>query len=166
MKQGLGTQLRHLIELMDGAVDAAYSEAGLNYRPRYTPVMRVLAEHGSQTVGRIAELAGITQPAVTQTLALMKQDGLLSIIAGDSDARQRLVCLSTDGEALLGKLQECWQITKKAADGLDAELPYPLSQCLHEAIEALHTLSFGDRIRAARVSQNKPVRHTRRQTKD
>lgn len=158
--------MRHLIELLDGAVDAAYSEAGLDYRPRYTPVMRVLASHGSQTVGRIAELAGITQPAVTQTLALMKDDGLLSIVAGDSDARQRLVCLSADGEALLSKLQECWQITKKAADSLDADLPYPLSLCLHDAIEALHTLSFGDRIRAARANENKPARPARRQAKN
>ena len=33
MKQGLGTQLRHLIELLDGAVQQAYADAGLDYRP-------------------------------------------------------------------------------------------------------------------------------------
>jgi DNA-binding MarR family transcriptional regulator len=154
MKQGLGTQLRHLIELLDGAVDAAYAEAGLDYRPRYTPVMRVLAAEGNLTVGRIAELAGITQPAVTQTLALMKADGLLSIVASDNDARQRLVCLSSKGKALLGSLQECWQVTKQAADGLDAELAYPLSACLHDAISALQKRSFGERIRAVRQQKS------------
>jgi len=156
MKQGLGTQLRHLIDLLDGAVEAAYGEAGLDYRPRYTPVMRVLAEHGSLTVGRIAELAGITQPAVTQTLALMKRDGLLSIVASDADARQRLVSLSSPGESLLGRLQDCWQVTRKAADGLDAELPYPLSRCLQEAIEALQQRPFGERIRASRLAPADP----------
>ncbi|TWB24655.1 MarR family protein [Nitrospirillum amazonense] len=153
MKQGLGTQLRHLIELLDGAVDAAYGEAGLAYRPRYTPVMRVLAAHGSLTVGRIAELAGITQPAVTQTLALMKADKLVSITASDSDARQRVVRLSAHGVSLLDRLRDCWDATRQAADSLDAELPYPLSLCLHEAIEALRRQSFGDRIRAARRGQ-------------
>ncbi|MEC4594086.1 MULTISPECIES: MarR family winged helix-turn-helix transcriptional regulator [Nitrospirillum] len=153
MKQGLGTQLRHLIDLLDGAVDAAYGEAGLDYRPRYTPIMRVLAAHGSLTIGRIAELAGITQPAVTQTLALMKADKLVSITASDSDARQRLVRLSDHGVSLLGRLQDCWDRTRQAADSLDADLPYPLSQCLREAIEALHKRPFGDRIRAAHHSR-------------
>ena len=37
MKSTQGTQLRHLIELLDGAVGAAYEAAGLDYRPRYTP---------------------------------------------------------------------------------------------------------------------------------
>ena len=39
MKQGLGTQLRHLIELLDGAVQQAYVDAGLNYRPRYSDTL-------------------------------------------------------------------------------------------------------------------------------
>ncbi|MCY7306720.1 MAG: hypothetical protein LH632_11335 [Rhodoferax sp.] len=56
MKQGLGTQLRHLIELLDGDVAQAYADAGLDYRPRYTPVMRVLQQHGSAPIGRIAEV--------------------------------------------------------------------------------------------------------------
>jgi len=71
MKQGLGTQLRHLIELLDGAVQQAYVDAGLDYRPRYTPVMRVLAQQQSATIGQLAELAGITQPAVTQQAITM-----------------------------------------------------------------------------------------------
>ncbi|WP_044558906.1 MarR family winged helix-turn-helix transcriptional regulator [Azospirillum sp. B4] len=153
MRQGLGTQLRHLIDLLDGAVDAAYGEAGLDYRPRYTPVMRVLAAHDGLSIGRIAELAGITQPAVTQTLALMKADKLVTVTASDSDARQRVVRLSRHGRSLLGRLQECWDMTRRAADSLDADLPYPLSQCLREAIEALEKHPFGDRIRAARHRQ-------------
>ena len=74
MKQGLGTQLRHLIELLDGAVEASYVEAGLNYRPRYTPVMRALAANEALTIGEIAAQAGITQPAATQTVAVMVKE--------------------------------------------------------------------------------------------
>jgi DNA-binding MarR family transcriptional regulator len=156
MKQGLGTQLRHLIELLDGAVQQAYTDAGLDYRPRYTPVMRVLAQQQSATIGQLAELAGITQPAVTQTVALMKKEGLLLVAASDDDGRQRVVRLSSKGEALLPRLQECWQATKRAADSLDAELEFPLSQCLAQAVAVLGQRSFGDRIRDA----NKKVRPT------
>jgi DNA-binding MarR family transcriptional regulator len=154
MKQGLGTQLRHLIELLDGAVQQAYTDAGLDYRPRYTPVMRVLAAQGSATLGQLATLAGLTQPAATQTVALMKKNGLLLVATGGEDGRQRVVRLSPEGEALLPRLQDCWQATKQAADGLDAELAFPLSDCLAEAIAALGTRSFDQRIRDARSTES------------
>jgi DNA-binding MarR family transcriptional regulator len=156
MKQGLGTQLRHLIELLDGAVQQAYTDAGLDYRPRYTPMMRVLAQQQSATIGQLAELAGITQPAATQTVALMKKEGLLLVAASGEDGRQRVVRLSRQGEALLPRLQACWQATRRAADSLDAELEFPLSECLAQAIAVLEQRSFGDRIRDA----NKKVRPT------
>jgi DNA-binding MarR family transcriptional regulator len=151
MKQGLGTQLRHLIELLDGAVQQAYTDAGLDYRPRYTPMMRVLAQQQSATIGQLAELAGITQPAATQTVALMKKEGLLLVAASGEDGRQRVVRLSRQGEALLPRLQACWQATRRAADSLDAELEFPLSECLAQAIAVLEQRSFGDRIRDANM---------------
>ena len=150
MKQGLGTQLRHLIELLDGAVAASYEEAGIDYRTRYTPVMRALAAGAPRTVGQIAEAAGITQPAATQTVALMLKEDLVSTMASPADARQKLVSLSRRGQALLPQLQQCWAATSAAAASLDADLPYPLSDTLAQAIAALEQHPFGARIRAAR----------------
>lgn len=152
-KAGLGTQLRHLIELLDGAVEEAYVEAGLFYRPRYTPVMRALVQREPLAIGEIAARAGITQPAATQTVALMAKEGLLVVEAGARDARQKMVRLSERGREMLPRIQACWEATKAAADGLDADLPYPLSQVLEEAIRALDANSFGARIRAARAAQ-------------
>ena len=151
MKQGLGTQLRHLIELLDGDVALAYEEAGLAYRPRYTPVMRVLGLHGQAAIGEIAAFAGITQPAATQTVALMKKEGLVEVVAGQ-DSRQRLVTLSAAGKAMLPRLQRCWAATSAAAASLDADLPHPLSATLAQAILALQERPFIERIRAARSS--------------
>jgi len=151
MKQGLGTQLRHLIELLDGAVEASYVEAGLDYRPRYTPVMRALAAVDALTIGEIAAQAGITQPAATQTVAVMVKEGLLVTSAGASDARRKMVRLSEAGRAMLPRLQQCWQATSRAAASLDAQLSHPLSETLASAIDALEKESFGDRIRAARA---------------
>jgi MarR family transcriptional regulator, organic hydroperoxide resistance regulator len=156
MKQGLGTQLRHLIELLDGAVAASYEEAGIDYRPRYTPVMRALAKDAPLTVSQIAQAAGITQPAATQTVALMLKEDLVATMPSPTDARQKLVRLSARGQALLPQLQRCWAATKAAADSLDADLPYPLSATLAQAIEALDRQPFGARIRAARHRLSHP----------
>jgi DNA-binding MarR family transcriptional regulator len=152
MQRGLGTQLRHLLDLLDGAVADAYAREGLSYRPRYTPVMRALIDQGSLSIGQIAEAAGITQPAATQTVNLMVKEGLVEVGPGLHDGRQRLVSLSALGLSLLPQLQACWRATAAAAAGLDAELPAPLSQVLEAAIAALERQPFGERLQAARLT--------------
>ncbi|MFL6657581.1 MAG: MarR family winged helix-turn-helix transcriptional regulator [Massilia sp.] len=153
MKATHGTQLRHLIELLDGAVGAAYDEAGLDYRPRYTPVMRALMASEPLTIGFIAEAAGITQPAATQTVALMIKDGLVSAEAGPADARQKLIRLTPKGRDMVAALQRCWQATAIASASLEADLPFSLTDVLASAIVALEKKPFGARIREARAQQ-------------
>lgn len=150
MNLTLGTQLRHLLELLDGAVEQSYLDAGLSYRPRYTPVMRVLIERESATIGDIAEIAHITQPAATQTIALMINEGLVSAKPGAADGRQRLISLTDAGRKLLPRIQACWQATAVAATSLEADLPQSLSQALAAAIATLETKPFGERIALAR----------------
>ncbi len=156
MKQGLGTQLRHLIELLDGDVRRTYADLGLDYRPRYTPVMRVLQQHDTAPIGRIADASGLTQPAVTQTVGLMKKKGLVDVSTGP-DGRQRMVSLTPHGRAMLVDVEACWSATTAAANQLDAELVVPLSSCLAEAIEALKSRSFVARIRDARARAPSPI---------
>lgn len=151
MKATHGTQLRHLIELLDGAVGAAYEEAGINYRPRYTSVVRALMASEPASIGAIAETAGITQPAATQTIALMVKDGLVSAEAGPTDGRQKLIRFTDKGRDLIPRLQDCWHATRLASDSLEADLPFPLGKVLDRTIKALEAKSFGERIRQARA---------------
>ncbi|WP_426107853.1 MarR family winged helix-turn-helix transcriptional regulator [Massilia sp. TSP1-1-2] len=150
MKSTHGTQLRHLIELLDGAVGDAYETAGLNYRPRYTPVMRSLMAKEPATIGFIAEAAGITQPAATQTIALMVKDGIVSVQASPTDARKKMIRLTQHGRDLVPQLKMCWQATALASASLEAALPYSLTDVLDSAIRALAAKPFGERIREAR----------------
>ncbi len=165
MKPTHGTQLRHLIELLDGAVGAAYEAAGLNYRPRYTPVMRSLMAKEPATIGFIAEAAGITQPAATQTIALMIKDGIVSVEASPTDARQKMIRLTQLGRDLIPQLKMCWQATAIASASLEADLPYSLSEVLDSAIRALEEKSFGGRIRDARAQLEDDQTTTEKGTK-
>lgn len=150
MKQGLGTQLAHLLDLLDGAVLGAYTRTGLPMRPRYTPVLRALIACEPSTIGQITAAAGITQPAATQTIALMVKDGLVSSTPGKHDARQRMIRLTPKGRRLLPEIQACWAATQRAADSLDHDLPFPLSEALARALEALQAKPFDQRIAEAR----------------
>ena len=150
MKQGLGTQLAHLLDLLDSAVQEGYTHSGLPMRPRYTPVLRALIACEPSTIGQITAAAGISQPAATQTIALMVKDGLVSSTPGKQDGRQRLIRLTPKGRKLLPEIQACWEATKRAADSLDQDLPFPLAEALARALEALKAKPFGQRIAEAR----------------
>jgi DNA-binding MarR family transcriptional regulator len=144
----LGTLLRHLIEKLDGAVEESYVDSGLDYRPRYTPVVRALIESGPASIRSISRSAGITHSAVSQTVAQMMERGLVRFEAG-GDARERIVALTPAAKAMIPKLQQHWRATNAAADALDTELSMPLSKLLREAIEALDRRSFAQRIGSA-----------------
>jgi DNA-binding MarR family transcriptional regulator len=151
---GLGTRLRHLIELLDDGVSEANDYAGIAYRPRYTPIMRALADGQSLTIGQLADAARISQPAATQTVAVMVKDGLVEVGAGAADARQRVVALSRRGRALMPRLEQAWLATDRAAASLDAESA--LSTAVSAALAALERQSFGDRIAQA-LEQTNPT---------
>lgn len=148
VKQTFGTQVRRLLELLDGDVVKFYEEAGLDYRPRYTPVMRLLLRKGPMTVGEIAEASGLTQPAVSQTLREMRKSDLIED-QPTADRRVRRIGLTDHGESLRDPLEAQWAATNAAGQTLNTGLSYPLSDLLAEAIESLEADPFADRIRRA-----------------
>ena len=148
VKQTLGTQVRRLLELLDGDVAALYAEGGHDYRPRYTPVMRPLLRQGAMTVGELAQVSGLSQPAISQTVGQMAKAGLVENVR-DTDRRVRRITLSARGEALRQPLEQQWAATALAAAQLNSELPMPLSDLLAEAIVRLEADPFASRIRRA-----------------
>jgi DNA-binding MarR family transcriptional regulator len=149
----LGTLLRHLIEVLDGAVEEAYKDAELDYRPRYTPVMRALITIGPASIKDLAVHAGLTHSAASQTVAQMLRVGLVEAKRG-RDMRQQVVSLTTRAKNMVPVLQQVWEVVNETARELDAELVYPLSQVVEEAIVALERRPFSDRI-AAKVERRR-----------
>ncbi len=141
---GLGTRLRLLLSALDGEVQQLYDAAGEPFRPRFYPVVQALRAYGSSTVGGLAARTGVSQPAMTQTLAEMRARGLLA-----TDTPGRRVCLSETGEALCDRLEPMWRAVATAAADLDRELPAPLGATIAVALARLAEKPFAARIRAA-----------------
>jgi DNA-binding MarR family transcriptional regulator len=152
----LGTLLRHLIEHLDGAVEANYRAAGLDYRPRYTPVVKALTALGPVSIRALSRQAGISHSAASQTVSQMTREGLVAPQPG-RDGRERIVALTPRAEAMLPAITLQWRAVNAAADTLDAELAVPLSSLLVEAIAALERRSFGARIAQAAAVLPPPV---------
>ena len=143
---GLGTRLRHLIELLDGDVAAVEEELGLTgFRPRYAPFLRTLATLGPTSIRDLAATVEVTHSAASQTVAQMDRQGLVSLSPG-TDARQRIVDLTAKSRALLPRLELAWDAAEAAGRELDAELPHPLSEVVIAATEALRRKPLRERI--------------------
>ncbi|KQQ84656.1 MarR family transcriptional regulator [Xanthomonas hortorum pv. hederae] len=144
----LGTLVRHLIELLDGDLEAVYAASGLGWRPRYTPVLRTLMRLGPTSIKTLAHEIGITHSAASQTIAQMDKARLIALKPG-TDARERIVVLTAKTKKMIPALQHQWAATNAAAAQLDAELSSPLSAILKEAIAALNQRPFATRINSA-----------------
>ena len=155
MTPGLGTKLRELLELLDGSVDAIYAVAGLDYRARFTPIVKALDRFGPLSIRQLAELGGMSHPAASQTVQLLVDRALVARVRGQ-DGRERLVELSERGHQLVPRLKVIWRAADCAADELNDEIGADFGQLIGQVIAALRKRDFQDRIQS--YCEAEPVR--------
>jgi DNA-binding MarR family transcriptional regulator len=98
----------------------------------------------------ITERTRLTQGAISQTVALLEDDGLISRHALN-DGRKSAIQLTAAGRALVGKLEQHWKATFTAIDRLEQEIDYPVRRVLEAAAEALEREGFSARVMAAKA---------------
>ena len=143
---GLGSLLRALIASLDDGVQELYRSQGESFRPRYFPVVVLLLENDALRVGELAERCGVSQPAMTQTVAAMRRDGIVRTADG-KDQRARLVSLTPEGKAQAARLEAYWQATARAAARLEAECGFSISEIAEDYLKALERRPFIERIK-------------------
>jgi DNA-binding MarR family transcriptional regulator len=141
----LGGLLRRLVEALDGQVEQAYRQAGLDFRPRYTPIVRLLFSEGPLRIRDLAERTGLTHSALSQTVTQLQSSGWVALEPG-KDRRERFVHLTDKARQAEPALTRQWLATAQAATSLDQELPHDLEPLLEQALQALARRPFGDRI--------------------
>lgn len=138
--------LHELLREMDAAIVGVYRERGLErVRSRFVLPLVRLARRGPQTIGELAEQAGHTHSAMSQTIAQMRRAGLVRSAAGQ-DGRTRSVSLTDDGRELVPLAEAEWRATEAAIAGLEEELPYPLSRVAQDLAAALARRPFAERL--------------------
>lgn len=146
---GLGELLRYTAELVDQGAETVYRDMGLDYRARYTPVMRAIAG-GARTVGEITDASRLTQGAISQTVGLMIQQGLLERLPMAEDARKSALAFTADGRALLRRLEPHWSLVFEVIGTLEAEIGHPLLDVLEATASALEHKGFAARLTEVR----------------
>jgi DNA-binding MarR family transcriptional regulator len=154
---GLGTRLRHVLELLDGDVAQVYADLGLSdYRPRFSPVVRALVTLGPSSIRDLARAIDVTHSAASQTVAQMTKCGLVALEPG-ADARQRIVRLTDRSRSLLSVIDAEWAATGAAVEEMDAELPVPLSEMLAAILCAVERRPLRERIGDAARALGNPA---------
>ena len=151
-----GTALRRLIDHLDSALEQAYRDDGLDFRPRYTPVMRALIADGELPIRMLADRLGVSHSAVSQTVSQMAASGLVAVTRGEDDARQRIVALSRTARAMLPRLEDHWRAARIATASLDTETGGVLVEVINRANAALARRSMSERLAELRPANAKP----------
>ncbi|MBC3192204.1 MarR family transcriptional regulator [Pseudonocardia sp. C8] len=132
---------------MEAEIEQIYEARGLRgVRPRYAYPLIRLAHTGPLTIRELAESLGQTHSAVSQTLAGMRREGLISSEPG-ADARTRRITVTEHGRSLVPFLETEWRATEAAVAELDDEvMPTALSVAVTATEAALQRRSLTQRI--------------------
>ena len=123
----LGSRMKRLAERMQADVSRISAEAGLPIQPSQYPLLATLDRAGAMTVSALAETLGLSQPAITRTLANLVTLGLVDSARAPGDQRQKRVSLTAAGTAALARARiEVWPRVEAAVVELLAGLDGPL----------------------------------------
>lgn len=138
--------LRQLLDAMEADIARLYAERGIDgVRPRFVAPLIRLGRRGGMTIRQLAGSLEVTHSAMSQTVAALQRDGLVTTAAG-ADARTREVVLTDRAREIMPFLEAEWRATEEVVADLDAEIPYALSQVVRDLQTALARRSFHDRI--------------------
>ena len=106
-EMGLGTRMRRLIETISTGMERVYGEAGVNVRTGHFYALYAVAERGPLTINAIANLAGFSHSAVSQTIKKLVATGLVEARATE-DGRQKQIALTEHGTHMVARMRPMW----------------------------------------------------------
>ncbi|MET7926017.1 MarR family transcriptional regulator [Streptomyces sp. NPDC005349] len=138
--------LHQLLAAMDAEIEQVYVERGIKgVRPRFAYPLIRLAHTGPLTIRELAESLNRSHSAISQTVAAMRKEDLVTSEPGP-DARTRRINLTERGRSLVPFLEAEWRATHATVAELDGEIPYAMTDVVEEVRRALEHRSMRERI--------------------
>lgn len=137
----LSTRLQRLSEQLrkDGAL--LYREFGIDFEPKWFPVIFTLHHNKILSVVEIANEIGYSHPSTISLLKELEKQKMIISKKDKSDERKRLIELSPKGLDLIEKMQPVWELISTIL-GEIADNNNHLLRAIEEAEEKLATQSF------------------------
>lgn len=112
--------LRRASRVVTQVFDSYFDEVGLK-STQYTVLAALSYESdGRPTVSHLADALVLEQSSLSRNLAVLERQGLIRLMAGEDDKRERIVILTRTGRAALARGYPAWKAAQAAiAEALD-----------------------------------------------
>lgn len=103
------TKLKRLAEALQRDASRIYRALDIEFEGRWFVVIYALSKKSPQAVTEIAEMVGLTHPAINQIAAELSKNKLITSRRDLKDERRRLLALSKKGQMMVAQMEEVWQ---------------------------------------------------------
>jgi DNA-binding MarR family transcriptional regulator/N-acetylglutamate synthase-like GNAT family acetyltransferase len=143
----LGSRLKRLGERMQADVLRVIQSKGIDVQPSQYPLLAALDRYGDMTVNEMVNAVGVSQPAVTRSLSLLVEMGLVETNHIHRDQRHKTISLTTSGRDIMQvSKSEIWPQVEAAAISLCATGPGSLMGQLDAIEDALAAQDLYQRV--------------------
>ena len=143
----IGTRLRLLSERLAKDAAQVFRHYGLDFEPRWFPVLYALMEQDGQSVSELTQSTGQSQVSVSQVIKAMAAHGLVQLRPAAADGRKTVVRLTTATRARLPALRTQIDDVGAVMDNLLGATSHNLWLALDQFEAQLDRKGFYDRVR-------------------
>lgn len=147
----LATRLQRLSDMMRKDGLQIYKDHGIEFEPKWFPVIYTLHHKPLLGVVEIAAEIGYTHPSTISLLKELEKEKLVRSKKDKTDERKRLIQLTEKGQALIEQMKPVWELISKAITEL-TDTKNNLMQAVIEVEEQLKQKSMT--ARAASIHLN------------
>ncbi|KIC62987.1 MarR family winged helix-turn-helix transcriptional regulator [Chryseobacterium taiwanense] len=150
----LSTRLQRLSEQLrkDGAL--VYKEFGIDFEPKYFPVIFTLHHKNTLSVVEIANEIGYTHPSTISLLKELEKQQMIQSKKDKTDERKRLIELAPKGIELIAQMKPVWEIISKVLGEISDNQNH-LLKAINEAEEKIANQSFLQRVLQLKNTESK-----------
>ncbi len=143
----IATRLQRLSEQIRRDGYEVYKAHGIDFEPKFFPVVFSLYHKPGIGVLELASEIGYTHPSTISLLKDLESQGLVNSTKDKADERKRLLQLSAKGQELVSRMKPVWDVLSIAATQL-TQTQNNLMLAIAETEDMLRQKSFYERAKA------------------
>ena len=154
----IGSRLRLLSERLAKDAAQVYRHYGLDFEPRWFPVLYALMEKDGQSVSELTEATSQSQVSISQIVKAMAAHDLVRLASSPADGRKTVVRLTTAARARLPALRQQIDDVGRVMDGVLSAGEHNLWLALDAFESQLEQKGFFERVRdLEKASEDAPL---------
>jgi DNA-binding MarR family transcriptional regulator len=140
----LSTRMQRLSDQIRKDGLQIYKASGIDFEPKWFPVIYSLHKKSTLSVVEIATEIGYSHPSTISLLKELEKKKLIRSKKDKTDERKRLLVLTEKGETLVTQMQPVWKVMVEALTSL-TDTTNNLMKAIEEVEEKMEQQSFYQR---------------------